>query len=122
MTTASLRTEAERRLRRGEDIPKRAEVLGISRARVSQLVKAGMLEAHAEGAALLIDCESVESRMSDEPARGRPHKNRDLEPSGECNDAVRYITGKRLNFELPADAADYLAGRFPVACEVEGRA
>ena len=49
-----------------------AEKLGVSRARVSQMVKSGILEGYTKGNASFITCESVERRLNSKPRPGRP--------------------------------------------------
>lgn len=51
-----------------------AITLGVSRARVSQMVKAGILEGYTKGNASFITCESVERRLKSNPRPGRPRK------------------------------------------------
>lgn len=49
-----------------------AEKLGVSRARISQMVKSGILEGYTKGNASFITCESVERRLNNKPRPGRP--------------------------------------------------
>ena len=49
-----------------------AEKLGVSRARTSQMVKAGILEGYTKGNASFITCESVQRRLNSKPRPGRP--------------------------------------------------
>ena len=49
-----------------------AEKLGVSRARISQMVKAGILEGYTKGNASFITCESVQRRLNSKPRPGRP--------------------------------------------------
>lgn len=51
-----------------------ARTLGVSTARVAQLCKAGQLDSWKVGGTRMVSRESVEMRLSEEPAAGRPHK------------------------------------------------
>lgn len=60
-----------------------ATKLGVSRARVSQMVKAGILEGYTKGNASFITCESVERRLKSDPKPGRPRKINRQNPTPE---------------------------------------
>lgn len=49
-----------------------ARVLGVSAARVSQLVSAGLLDSWRDGAHRVVSRASVEARLEDSPKPGRP--------------------------------------------------
>lgn len=51
-----------------------AEALGVTRARVSQLVKSGLLDGKRKGRATFITAESVRRRIESRPHPGRPAK------------------------------------------------
>lgn len=50
-----------------------AQALGIKRSRVTQLIKAGILEADRFGRVWAIKRESVEARKADNPGPGNPN-------------------------------------------------
>ena len=52
-----------------------ARALGVSTARVAQLIKAGMLESWRDGARRMVSRASVEARLADHPAPGRPRES-----------------------------------------------
>lgn len=49
-----------------------ADMLGVSRGRVSQMIKAGQLRASKAGSSILVDIETVRHRMQINPKSGRP--------------------------------------------------
>jgi excisionase family DNA binding protein len=49
-----------------------AELLGVSRGRVSQMIKAGQLNANRVGTVTLVDASSVRERLNASPKSGRP--------------------------------------------------
>ena len=51
-----------------------AEMLGISRGRVSQMIKAGQLKAHQAGVVTWVDRDSIYQRLAASPKAGRPRK------------------------------------------------
>lgn len=51
-----------------------ARILGVSRARVSQMCDAGLLQSWKDGAKRLITRDSVNARLEEQPVAGRPHK------------------------------------------------
>lgn len=51
-----------------------AEMLGVSRPRVSQMLKTGQLEGHSKGRATLVTVASVKARLDEKPRPGRPRK------------------------------------------------
>ena len=51
-----------------------AELLGVSKARVSQMLASGQLEGYRKGRATLVTLESVKARLADAPKPGRPRK------------------------------------------------
>lgn len=58
-----------------------AEMLGVSRGRVSQMLAAGQLEGWRRGASTFVTRASVHARLTERPHPGRPCKNmRDREP------------------------------------------
>lgn len=50
-----------------------AALLGVSRARVTQLCKAGLLDSWTKGRARMVSCESIQLRLAEERRAGRPH-------------------------------------------------
>ena len=52
-----------------------ARALGVSTARVAQLIKAGMLESWRDGTRRMVSRASVEARLADHPAPGRPRES-----------------------------------------------
>lgn len=66
--------------RRLEDIPavtasEAARMLGVSTARVSQLITSGRLDSWKVGGTRMVSLESVESRMKESPKAGRPKED-----------------------------------------------
>ncbi len=51
-----------------------AKELGISTARVAQLIKAGLLDSWKDGSRRMVSRESIEARKADMPKAGRPRK------------------------------------------------
>lgn len=51
-----------------------AEMLGVSRGRVSQMLAAGQLEGFRRGRATFVTRESVKARLAEAPKAGRPHR------------------------------------------------
>lgn len=51
-----------------------ARILGVSRARVSQMCESGLLESWKDGTRRLITRNSVNARLTDKPKAGRPRK------------------------------------------------
>lgn len=51
-----------------------AEMLGVSRPRVSQMLKTGQLQGYTKGRATFVTRASVETRMEESPKAGRPRK------------------------------------------------
>lgn len=51
-----------------------AQRLGVNRARVHQLIKAGLLEAEKIGNTFVVSNASVEKRLESMPKGGRPRK------------------------------------------------
>lgn len=51
-----------------------AKLLGVSKARVSQLVSEGLLEAYTVGRSVFVTQASIEARLADKPKAGRPKK------------------------------------------------
>lgn len=51
-----------------------AEMLGVTRGRVSQMVSAGQLESFREGGTVWVTADSVEARLAERPKAGRPRK------------------------------------------------
>lgn len=51
-----------------------AQRLGVNRARVHQLIKAGLLEAEKIGNTFVVSNASVEKRLESTPKGGRPRK------------------------------------------------
>lgn len=49
-----------------------AKELGISTARVAQLIKAGLLDSWKDGSKRMVSKESIEARKADTPKAGRP--------------------------------------------------
>ena len=49
-----------------------AEILGVSRPRVTQMVKNGLLEGWRDGRDLRITTESIDARLAEAPRAGRP--------------------------------------------------
>lgn len=54
-----------------------ARALGVTRGRVSQLIKAGMLDTFDLNGKTWVTTDSVEARLADPPRIGRPRKNKD---------------------------------------------
>lgn len=54
-----------------------ARALGVTRGRVSQLIKAGMLDTFDLNGRTWVTTDSVEARLADPPRIGRPRKNKD---------------------------------------------
>ena len=52
-----------------------ARMLGVSTARVAQLVKAGALESWKSGGTRMVSLDSVECRQAEERKTGRPKKD-----------------------------------------------
>lgn len=53
-----------------------AKMLGVSRARVSQMLSAGQLEGYRKGRSTFVTRASVEARLAESPKPGRPKKER----------------------------------------------
>ena len=51
-----------------------ARILGVSRARVSQMCDAGLLQSWKDGSKRLITRDSVNARLEEQPVAGRPQK------------------------------------------------
>lgn len=51
-----------------------AEMLGVSRGRVSQLIRSGQLKSYKVGLFPMVDVESIEERLKNPPKAGRPRK------------------------------------------------
>lgn len=51
-----------------------ADMLGVSRGRVSQMLASGQLEGYRKGRATLVTLESVKARLVETPKPGRPRK------------------------------------------------
>lgn len=51
-----------------------AVILGVSRARVSQMIKAGILDAYTHAGERIVDRVSIEARLAETPMAGRPRK------------------------------------------------
>ncbi|WP_165050800.1 MULTISPECIES: helix-turn-helix domain-containing protein [unclassified Adlercreutzia] len=51
-----------------------ADMLGVSRSRVSQMLKTGQLEGYARGRVTFVTRASVEARIAEHPKAGRPRK------------------------------------------------
>ncbi|HBT95427.1 MAG TPA: HicB family protein [Coriobacteriia bacterium] len=51
-----------------------AEMLGVSRGRVSQLIRSGRLKSYQVGLFPMVDVESIEERLKNPPKAGRPRK------------------------------------------------
>lgn len=51
-----------------------ADILGVSRPRVTQMCEAGLLQSWKEGSRRLITLDSVEARLAERPKPGRPRK------------------------------------------------
>ena len=51
-----------------------AKELGVSTARVAQLIKAGLLDSWRDGSKRMVSKESIEARKADMPKAGRPRK------------------------------------------------
>lgn len=51
-----------------------AEMLGVSRSRVSQMLANGLLEGYRKGRGTLVTLESVKARLAENPKAGRPRK------------------------------------------------
>ena len=51
-----------------------AEMLGVTRGRVSQMISAGRLESFRDGGTVWVTADSVEARMAEAPKAGRPRK------------------------------------------------
>ena len=51
-----------------------ADILGVSRPRVTQMCEAGLLQSWKEGSRRLITLDSVEARLAEQPKPGRPRK------------------------------------------------
>lgn len=51
-----------------------AKILGVSRPRVSQMLKTGQLEGYSKGRATFVTKASVEARLLEKPRPGRPRK------------------------------------------------
>lgn len=52
-----------------------AEMLGVSRGRVSQMIKSGQLIAHKTGTDTYVDLSSINERIASTPKSGRPLKS-----------------------------------------------
>ena len=55
-----------------------ALALGVSRPRISQMIKSGRLEGYTKGRATFVTTESVRARLADHPTAGRPRKSPEL--------------------------------------------
>lgn len=51
-----------------------AELLGVSRPRITQMIKAGRLEGYTKGHATFVTRASVEARLAEHPRPGRPRR------------------------------------------------
>ena len=51
-----------------------AEMLGVTKGRVSQMVKANQLEAFRDGGTVWVTLDSIEARLVEKPKAGRPAK------------------------------------------------
>lgn len=51
-----------------------AELLGVSRPRITQMIKAGRLEGYTKGHATFVTRASVEARLVERPRPGRPRR------------------------------------------------
>lgn len=51
-----------------------ADMLGVSRARVSQMLSSGLLEGYRKGRGTFVTLESVKARLAERPKAGRPRK------------------------------------------------
>lgn len=51
-----------------------AEMLGVSRARVSQMLSGGLLTGYRKGRATFVTLDSVKARLAEHPKAGRPRK------------------------------------------------
>lgn len=51
-----------------------AEMLGVSRPRVSQMVQTGLLEGWREGRSAFVTVDSIEARLAEMPKAGRPRR------------------------------------------------
>lgn len=51
-----------------------AELLGVTKGRVSQMVKANQLEAFKDGGTVWVTLDSIETRLAERPKAGRPAK------------------------------------------------
>lgn len=56
---------------------KAAEMLGVSRPRVSQMLKSGQLEGWRDGRDTMVTVASIEARLSERPRAGRPKEDRE---------------------------------------------
>ena len=63
-----------------------AELLGVTPARVSQMMKAALLDGYREGGTLWVTMYSIEARLKERPKAGRPKKNKQL---AQLNKPVR---------------------------------
>ncbi len=54
-----------------------ARALGVTRGRVTQLIKAGLLDTFELNGRTWVTTDSVEARLADPPRIGRPRKNKD---------------------------------------------
>lgn len=52
-----------------------ADMLGVSRSRVSQMLASGQLEGWKRGASTFVTCASVRARLAECPRPGRPRKD-----------------------------------------------
>lgn len=51
-----------------------AEILGVTKGRISQMVKANQLEAFRDGGTVWVTLDSIEARLAEKPKAGRPAK------------------------------------------------
>ena len=51
-----------------------ADMLGVTRGRVSQMIASGQLEGYKKGRAAFVTLESVKARLAENPKAGRPFK------------------------------------------------
>lgn len=51
-----------------------ARMLGVSSARVSQLIGAGLLDSWRDGTKRMVSRASIEARLADSPKAGRPRE------------------------------------------------
>lgn len=51
-----------------------AEMLGVSRPRVSQMLASGLLEGYRKGRSAFVTLDSVKARLAESPKAGRPRK------------------------------------------------